>query len=93
MPGGNPLTMFPGIYINLNLGTEKGEGGSHGSVVNHRFIVNNVRQRIAEWKAGSAGASGSCGRNGTAPLFPRLTWRRENFGKSVVNGRACWTRL
>ena len=52
MPGGNPLTMFPGIYINLNLGTEKGEGGSHGSVVNHRFIVNNVRQRIAEWKAG-----------------------------------------
>ena len=88
MPGGNTLTMFPGIYINLNLGTEKGEGGSHGSVVNHRFIVNNVRQRNAEWKAGSAGASGSCGRNGTAPLFPRLTWRRENFGKSeLIGGR------
>ena len=25
MPGGNPLIMFPGVYINLNLGTEKGE--------------------------------------------------------------------
>ena len=33
MPGGNPLIMFPGIYINLNLGTEKGEGGSQGSVM------------------------------------------------------------
>jgi len=28
MPGGNPLMMFPGIYINLNLGTEKGDGGN-----------------------------------------------------------------
>src|SRR5262245_60982650 len=26
MPGGNPLMMFPGVYINLNLGTEKGDG-------------------------------------------------------------------
>jgi hypothetical protein len=23
MPGGNPLMMFPGIYINLNLGPRK----------------------------------------------------------------------
>ena len=30
MPGGNPLIMFPGLYINLNLGTEKGDGGSAG---------------------------------------------------------------
>jgi catechol 2,3-dioxygenase-like lactoylglutathione lyase family enzyme len=52
MPGGNPLIMFPGIYINLNLGTEKGEGGSPGSVVNHvGFIVDNVQQRVAQWKA------------------------------------------
>jgi catechol 2,3-dioxygenase-like lactoylglutathione lyase family enzyme len=52
MPGGNPLIMFPGIYINLNLGTEKGEGGSQGSVVNHvGFIVDNVQKRVAEWKA------------------------------------------
>src|ERR1700738_5310746 len=41
MPGGNPLMMFPGVYINLNLGTEKGGGGSQGSVVNHGgFTVN-----------------------------------------------------
>src|ERR1700692_5091433 len=41
MPGGNPLMMFPGIYINLNLGNEKGDGGSQGSVANHGgFIVN-----------------------------------------------------
>jgi predicted enzyme related to lactoylglutathione lyase len=52
MPGGNPLMMFPGVYINLNLGTEKGEGGTQGSVVNHvGFIVDNVQQRVAQWKA------------------------------------------
>jgi len=51
MPGGNPLIMFPGVYINLNLGTEKGEGGTQGSVVNHvGFIVNNVQERVAQWK-------------------------------------------
>src|SRR5262245_62362257 len=51
-PGGNPLIMFPGVYINLNLGTEKGSGGTQGSVVNHvGFIVNNVQARVAEWKA------------------------------------------
>jgi catechol 2,3-dioxygenase-like lactoylglutathione lyase family enzyme len=52
MVGGNPLVMFPGTYINLNLGTEKGEGGSQGSVVNHvGFIVNNVQEQVAKWKA------------------------------------------
>ena len=52
MPGGNPLMMFPGVYINLNLGTEKGEGGTQGSVVNHvGFILDNVQQRVAQWKA------------------------------------------
>ena len=52
MPGGNPLIMFPGVYINLNLGTETGDGGTQGSVVNHvGFIVNNVQERVAQWKA------------------------------------------
>lgn len=52
MPGGNPLVMFPGLYINLNLGMEKGDGGTVGSVVNHvGFIVDNVQQRVAQWKA------------------------------------------
>src|ERR1700724_913578 len=52
MPGGNPLIMFPGLYINLNLGTEQGDGGTQGSVVNHvGFIVDNVQERIAQWKA------------------------------------------
>jgi len=52
MPGGNPLIMFPGLYINLNLGTEKGDGGTVGSVVNHvGFIVDNVQRRVAQWKA------------------------------------------
>src|SRR5207302_6111098 len=51
MPGGQPLMMFPGVYINLTLGTEKGEGGTQGSVVNHvGFIVNNVQERVAQWK-------------------------------------------
>ena len=52
MPGGNPLMAFPGVYINLNLGTEKGDGASVGSVVNHvGFIVDDVQKRVAEWKA------------------------------------------
>jgi catechol 2,3-dioxygenase-like lactoylglutathione lyase family enzyme len=52
MPGGNPLIMFPGLYINLNLGTEKGDDGTVGSVVNHvGFIVDNVQRRVAQWKA------------------------------------------
>jgi catechol 2,3-dioxygenase-like lactoylglutathione lyase family enzyme len=52
MPGGQPLIMFPGLYISLILGNEKGEGGSVGSVVNHvGFIVDNVQKRVAEWKA------------------------------------------
>ena len=52
MPGGNPLISFPGLYINLNLGMEKGEGGTQGSVVNHvGFIVDDVQKRTAEWKA------------------------------------------
>jgi len=52
MPGGNPLIMFPGLYINLVLGTGKGAGGTQGSVVNHvGFIVDNVQQRVAQWKA------------------------------------------
>ncbi len=51
MPGGNPLIMFPGLYINL-VGTEKGNGGTEGSVINHvGFIVNNVQERVALWKA------------------------------------------
>jgi catechol 2,3-dioxygenase-like lactoylglutathione lyase family enzyme len=52
MPGGAPLIMFPGLYINLNLGMEKGDGGTEGSVVNHvGFVVDDVRKRTAEWKA------------------------------------------
>jgi catechol 2,3-dioxygenase-like lactoylglutathione lyase family enzyme len=52
MPGGNPLIMFPGLFINLNLGTEKGDGATVGSVVNHvGFIVDNVQKRVAQWKA------------------------------------------
>jgi catechol 2,3-dioxygenase-like lactoylglutathione lyase family enzyme len=52
MPGGQPLIEFPGLYINLSLGNEKGDGGTVGSVVNHvGFIVDNVQRRTAEWKA------------------------------------------
>jgi catechol 2,3-dioxygenase-like lactoylglutathione lyase family enzyme len=52
MPGGQPLIMFPGLYISLVLGNEKGDGGTVGSVVNHvGFIVDDVQKRVAEWKA------------------------------------------
>ena len=45
MPGGNPVIMFPGVYVNLILGTEKGTGATEGSVVNHvGFIVDNMME-------------------------------------------------
>jgi catechol 2,3-dioxygenase-like lactoylglutathione lyase family enzyme len=63
MINGNPMMMFPGVYINLTLNDEKGNGGSEGSVVNHvGFIVDNVQQRVAQWKA--AGVAVSPGNNG-----------------------------
>src|SRR5882762_10068395 len=56
--GGQPVTgnaqslLFPGMRINLTLGNAPGNGGSQGSVVNHvGFIVNNVQERVAQWKA------------------------------------------
>src|SRR5438270_5556917 len=56
--GGQPVTgnaqslLFRGMRINLTLGNKKGNGGSQGSVVNHvGFIVNNVQERVAQWKA------------------------------------------
>src|SRR5258705_5091025 len=52
MPGGNPLMMFPGVFVHLNLGDGPGDGGTQGSVVNHvGFIVNNVQEGVARWKA------------------------------------------
>src|SRR5438477_5708544 len=56
--GGQPVAgnaqsvLFPGMRINLTLGNAAGNGGSQGSVVNHvGFIVNNVQQQVAKWKA------------------------------------------
>jgi catechol 2,3-dioxygenase-like lactoylglutathione lyase family enzyme len=57
--GGTPITtgtaesvIFPGVRVNLTLGDGPGSGGSVGSVVNHvGFIVNNVQEQVAKWKA------------------------------------------
>src|SRR5215475_13276260 len=49
---GAATVLFPGVRINLTLGAGAGNGGSQGSVVNHvGFIVNNVQQQVAKWKA------------------------------------------
>jgi catechol 2,3-dioxygenase-like lactoylglutathione lyase family enzyme len=55
--GGTPVTnaeavTFPGVRINLALGNAPGAGGSVGSSVNHvGFIVKNVQEQVAKWKA------------------------------------------
>jgi catechol 2,3-dioxygenase-like lactoylglutathione lyase family enzyme len=55
--GGTPVTnaeavIFPGVRINLALGNAPGSGGSVGSSVNHvGFIVKNVQEQVAKWKA------------------------------------------
>src|SRR5882672_11757297 len=52
VPGNAQSVLFPGMRINLTLGNTPGNGGSQGSVVNHvGFIVNNVQERVAQWKA------------------------------------------
>jgi catechol 2,3-dioxygenase-like lactoylglutathione lyase family enzyme len=51
-PGNAPTLLFPGMRVNLALGNTAGNGGSQGSVVNHvGFIVNNVQEQVAKWKA------------------------------------------
>jgi catechol 2,3-dioxygenase-like lactoylglutathione lyase family enzyme len=46
--------IFPGVVINLNPGQAgpPPTAGSQGSVVNHvGFVVNNVQEQVAKWKA------------------------------------------
>jgi len=61
---GNPSVQFPGHRVNLTLGGGAGSGGSVGSVVNHvGFIVKNVQEQVAMWKAkGVAVLPGNNGR-------------------------------
>ena len=57
--------VFPGVVVNLNPGqpSPPPTGGSQGSVVNHvGFVVNNVQEQVAKWKA--AGVPVSPGNNG-----------------------------
>ena len=50
--GGNEAVVFPGVRINLTLRNTPGSGGTVGSVVNHvGFIVQNVQEQVAQWKA------------------------------------------
>jgi catechol 2,3-dioxygenase-like lactoylglutathione lyase family enzyme len=56
---------FPGVVVNLNVaaGSPPATGGTVGSVVNHvGFIVKNVPESVAKWKA--AGVSVLPGNNG-----------------------------
>jgi catechol 2,3-dioxygenase-like lactoylglutathione lyase family enzyme len=50
---GSHRVTFPGVVIILNIGNPRpSTGGSRGSVVNHvGFIVNNVQEQVAKWKA------------------------------------------
>lgn len=63
--GGRHRVMFPGVMIILDgaPGTPPSSGPSEGSVVNHvGFIVNNVQEQVAKWKA--AGVTVAPGNNG-----------------------------
>src|SRR5262244_1822786 len=52
--GGRHRVLFPGVMIILDAapGSPPPTGPTQGSVVNHvGFIVNNVQERVAQWKA------------------------------------------
>src|SRR4051812_6340050 len=51
--GGLHRVTFPGVVIILNVrDPAPSKGGTIGSVVNHvGFIVNNVQEQVAKWKA------------------------------------------
>jgi catechol 2,3-dioxygenase-like lactoylglutathione lyase family enzyme len=52
--GGRHRVLFPGVMVILDgaPGTPPPTGGTEGSVVNHvGFIVNNVQEQVAKWKA------------------------------------------
>jgi catechol 2,3-dioxygenase-like lactoylglutathione lyase family enzyme len=65
-PGRLQRMIFPGVVVNLNLGAADAPpatGGTVGSVVNHvGFIVQNVQESVAKWKA--AGVPVQPGNNG-----------------------------
>jgi catechol 2,3-dioxygenase-like lactoylglutathione lyase family enzyme len=65
-PGRLQRVIFPGVVVNLNLGAANAPpptAGSIGSVVNHvGFIVKNVQEQAAKWKA--AGVNVLPGNNG-----------------------------
>src|SRR5580658_3367577 len=63
--GGRHRVLFPGVMVILDgaPGTPPPNGPTEGSVVNHvGFIVNNVQEQVAKWKA--AGVPVSPGANG-----------------------------
>ena len=63
VPSRNVSVQFPGVRINLTLRDTPGSGGTEGSVVNHvGFIVQNVQEQVAQWKA--KGVSVLPGNNG-----------------------------
>jgi catechol 2,3-dioxygenase-like lactoylglutathione lyase family enzyme len=64
-PGDFDIVQFPGVIVNLHLrpGNPPSTGPTEGTVVNHvGFIVQNVQESIARWKA--AGVPVQPGSNG-----------------------------
>ena len=63
--GGRHRVTFPGVMVILDVapGSPPPSGPTEGSVVNHvGFVVNNVQEQVAKWKA--AGVPVSPGNNG-----------------------------
>jgi len=53
-PGDFDIVKFPGVVVFLHLrpGSPPATGGTEGTVINHvGFIVNNVQEQTAKWKA------------------------------------------
>src|SRR6266852_4658981 len=50
--GDNEVVLFPGVVVFLTRGQGAPSGGTAGTVVNHvGFVVRNVQESLAKWKA------------------------------------------
>ena len=75
-PGAFDIVKFPGVVVFLHLrpGSPPPTGGTEGTVINHvGFLVPNVQEAVAKWKAAASTCSPAATAGPIRPGSPRPT--------------------